>query len=63
MVSRDGQPAARIAGGGGLESAHVVALPAMDGNRVSGEDFEGFFGIHAERGVGLTRNFVGGGHN
>jgi hypothetical protein len=34
----------------------------MDGNRVSGEDFEGFFGIHAKRGVGLTRNFVGGGH-
>jgi len=48
VVTSDGQTAARIAGGGGFEPADVIALPLMDGNQASSEDFERFFGIHAE---------------
>ena len=62
IIAGHGKAAAGIAGRGGLESADIIALPAVDGDRGAGEGFEGFLGVHAERRVGFARYLVGRGH-
>ena len=42
-----------------LESADVVSLPALEGNRNCGERFEGFVNINAHLGVPFSRESEG----
>ena len=62
VIARDGQAAARIAGRRGLESANVIALPAVDGDRGVSEDLKGLCRIDTHGGIRLARQIVGGRH-
>ena len=58
VVSGDGQSAAeRLAGV--LEAAHIIALPAMDGNRDVGDLLQCSVGVHAQGGIAFFGEAIG----
>ena len=58
IVARDGQSAAQFLAGI-FESAHVVALPAMQRNGHGGQALQSGFGIDPQRGIALLGGLVG----
>ncbi len=59
-VVAGGGDAAGERAAGVLEAAHVIALPAVQGEGDGGEGVEGGIGVHAQGGVALFGEGVGG---
>ena len=59
VVARDGQSAAQFFAGL-FESAHVVALPAMQRNGHGGQSLQSGLGIDPQRGIALVGGLVSG---